>query len=164
MPRYHQTAVTADRFTASVADPAWVLSADEGRWINAVPGEIIRIRVHSSEVGGRFTVVESISQPMAGPPSHVHREDEVFFVEEGVLTFVIDGNRFEAGAGSLVVIPAGAVHAWRNFGDKPARCIVTFTPGGIEELFSRIGETPLSKLPDLAAQYGSAITGPPIEL
>jgi quercetin dioxygenase-like cupin family protein len=159
MSRYHQAAAADDYSTTPAVSGAWVLSGDEGHWFNAVPGEVVRIRIHDSDVGGRFTVLESVAQPMAGTPSHAHREDEVFHVQEGVLTFVIDGNRFDACPGSIVVIPAGAVHAWRNFGDKPSRSIVTFTPGGIEELFAKLSELALSNLPELAAHYGPPSPG-----
>ncbi len=142
---------------------AAILSQSDEPWTEAIPGEILRVRIHSRDVGGRYAMLESISQPMAGAPLHAHVEDEVFHVLNGVLTFEIGSKRLEAGPGSIIVVPAGTVHAWRNFGNKPARCMVTFTPGGIEELFLRLKDTPPEGLATLAARYGSIITGPILE-
>jgi quercetin dioxygenase-like cupin family protein len=144
------------------ANAAWMISRDHGPWFDVIPGEVMRVRVHAGDVGGRYTIVESISQPMAGPPLHVHREDEVICVNEGQLTFVVSGARVEGGPGTIVVIPAGVEHAWRNTGDGPARYVAVFTPGGIEGLLSTMAQTPPDALPQLAARFGSAVTGPPI--
>jgi quercetin dioxygenase-like cupin family protein len=148
---------------ASAREAGRLASGDEVPWFDSVPGERLRIRVGAGNVGGRYAIMESVAQPMAGAPLHTHREDEIFHVLDGVLTFVIDGDRVEAGPGSIVVVPAGAVHAWRNFGDKPARCMVTFTPGGVEELFTRIGGLPPAELAEFAARYGTIVVGPPLE-
>ena len=139
-----------------------VISRDAGPWFDAVPGEAMCIRVHGKEVGGRYTIIESISQPQAGPPMHTHQEDEVIAVHEGTLTFVVGGDRFEGGPGTIAVIPAGVEHAWRNLSDQPARYTAIFTPGGIDELLSTFGRVPLEALPEYAARYGTIITGPPI--
>jgi hypothetical protein len=50
-----------------------------------------------------------------------------------------------------------------DFGSKPARCVVTFTPGGVEELFTRIGGLPPAEVAELAAHYGTIVVGPPLE-
>ncbi|MGY4309481.1 quercetin dioxygenase-like cupin family protein [Bradyrhizobium sp. USDA 4369] len=160
--RPDQTTTTQGTGTASTSAGAWILSQDDGAWFDAVPGEAMRIRVRGTDVGGRYTIVESISQPLAGPPLHSHHEDEVICVHEGVLTFVVNGARLEAGPGSIVVIPGGAEHAWRNFGSQPARYIAVFTPGGIDELLAQVGKVTPQELPALAARYGSVVTGPPI--
>lgn len=137
---------------------------DDEAWFNgAAPGEILRIRVRSDEVSGRCTIIESIVQPMVGPPLHTHLEDEIFSILEGTLTFEAAGKRIEAGPGTIVTIPAGVQHAWRNFSDEPVRFLATFTPGGIEELFELLQFTPPQFLAEVAARYGSIILGPPIE-
>lgn len=139
------------------------MNGNEEPWFDAIPGERIRIRIRGRDVAGGYSVLESISQPMTGAPLHTHREDEIFHVLEGVLTFVVDGRCIDAGPGSVVVVRAGAVHAWRNFGDVPARCLVMFTPGGIDELFAALGTVRPDELPEFAARYGSIIRGPTIE-
>jgi quercetin dioxygenase-like cupin family protein len=45
---------------------------------------------------------------------------------EGTVTFSIDGDVFNASVGSIVVIPAGAHHAWRNRSNAPIRMSTSF--------------------------------------
>ena len=47
-----------------------------------------------------------------GPGPHTHPYDETFVVLEGSATFTVDGRDVEAGAGTVVVVPAGAVHGF----------------------------------------------------
>jgi quercetin dioxygenase-like cupin family protein len=140
-----------------------IVSGNDDVWFETIAGELMRIRIHARDVGGRFAILETIAQPMAGTPMHTHREDEVFQVLDGVLTFEIENQRIEAGAGAIVVVPAGAKHAWRNFGNEPARSIVTFAPGGIERMFTTLGDLALDELANHVARYGSMIHGPMIE-
>jgi quercetin dioxygenase-like cupin family protein len=47
-----------------------------------------------------------------GPGSHTHPYDETFVVLEGSATFTVDGRDVEASAGTVIVVPAGAVHGF----------------------------------------------------
>ena len=47
-----------------------------------------------------------------GPPPHSHDWDESFYVTKGQVVFSCDGTTTSCGAGTLVQIPAGAVHAF----------------------------------------------------
>ena len=73
------------------------------------------------------------------PPLHTHPPDEVFSVIEGaVIVFAGDPlrpERRELAAGDVTYVPGGVAHTFRNFGDVPARLILTFTPGDMMELF-----------------------------
>lgn len=93
---------------------------------------------------------------------HYHREDEILQILEGVLTFSCGGRIFDAVAGTTIVVPAGAHHAWLNHAPSPVRMLVTFSPGGIEELFKRLYSTNPNDLDALATEYGTHIVGPGI--
>lgn len=150
-------------FTFERASAGSIVSEGREEWFATIPGEVVRIRVPSTSVAGQYSIIEGLALPMAGTPLHTHREDEVFHILEGVLTFDVGGERFEARPGMLVVVPRGMPHAWRNFGDKPARSMVVFTPGGIETLFPQIANLSPAQVAELAARYGSAVVGPQIE-
>jgi quercetin dioxygenase-like cupin family protein len=45
-----------------------------------------------------------------GPGLHTHPYEETFVILEGGATFTVDGQAREATAGTVVVVPAGAVH------------------------------------------------------
>lgn len=107
-------------------------------------------------------MIESIAPPLTGPPLHRHREDEIFHVLEGCLAFQCGLERFDALAGTIVHIPGGTAHAWSNFGDEPARMLVSFVPGGLEELFLNLGNVPAEDLVAYAKRHHIEVLGPPL--
>jgi mannose-6-phosphate isomerase-like protein (cupin superfamily) len=157
----HPTA-TATMQTEGTAASHVVSRPDEGGWFTAIPGERLKIRVSSPAVGGRYSILESVIEPGFGPPLHTHREDEIFEIIEGTMTFQAGSERFEAEPGTIVAIPAGVHHAWANFGKAPARMLATFSPGGIETLFTQVADLPPENFLELVASYGSVIVGPPL--
>jgi quercetin dioxygenase-like cupin family protein len=94
---------------------------------------------------------------------HFHAEDEIFHILEGTVTFSIDGDVFNAFVGSIVVIPAGAHHAWRNRSNAPIRMSTFFSPGGVEELYAKLVGLSLEELSSVVESFGSGIVGPPID-
>ena len=78
-------------------------------------------------------------------------------------TFSIDGDVFNASVGSIVVIPAGAHHAWRNRSNAPIRMSTFFSPGGVEELYPKLVGLSLEELSTAIEPFGSGIVGPPID-
>ncbi|WP_426031991.1 cupin domain-containing protein [Cypionkella sp. TWP1-2-1b2] len=128
-------------------------------WFPTVPGEQMAIHVPSAQIGGRFAVVETIAEPGAAAPPHIHRSaDEYFFVQQGEMHFVCDGVEFDAAAGTSVLIPRGVAHTWVNLTDKPVRTLVTFTPGGIEQMFKELAAVFPHGVEDLAARYDTYLT------
>jgi mannose-6-phosphate isomerase-like protein (cupin superfamily) len=107
-----------------------------------VLGELITFKTTSERTGGAYSLFEVISQPRGGRPPHVqHREDESFWVLEGEYEFLVEGNTMRVGAGFLLYVPKGTLHAHKNVGDKPSRMLVNQTPGGLHErFFEEIGE------------------------
>jgi len=55
--------------------------------------------------------------PGKGPAPHRHPYDEVQFIREGRGLYTVNGKEFEAGAGDILVIKAGEVHAFKCIGD-----------------------------------------------
>jgi quercetin dioxygenase-like cupin family protein len=54
-----------------------------------------------------------------GPGPHRHPYDEIQFIQSGRGRWTVTGEEFEAGAGDILVIKAGEVHAFRCIGDEP---------------------------------------------
>ena len=120
-------------------------------------------RVHGTQVNGRYAIMENIAAPGTATPMHFHAEDEIFHILEGTVTFSIDGDVFIASVGSIVVIPAGAHHAWRNRSNAPIRMSTFFSPGGVEELYPKLVGLSLEELSTVVEPFGSGIVGPPID-
>ncbi len=142
-----------------------------------VLGELVMYKTTSEQTGGAYSLFEVVSQPGGGPPPHVqHREDEAFYVLEGEYELLDEGRTMRAGVGSLVYVPKGNLHTYKNVGDKPGRILVSQTPGGLHErFFEEIGEEAqdkskppipegppdVGKIVAIAATYGIEIPPPP---
>ncbi len=143
-----------------------------------VLGELMTYKITSYQTGGAYSLFEVVTHPEEdGPPLHVqHREDEAFWVLEGEYEFVIEGRTMRVGAGSLIYVPRGNLHAHKNMREEPGRLLVSLTPGGSHErFFEEIGEPatgeswpPVSEGPQdmgkvaaIAAEYGIKILDPP---
>ena len=115
--------------------------------------ELVMYKIISDHTGGAYSLLEVVTQPAGGPPPHVqHREDEAFYVLEGEYEFVVEGLTMRVGAGSLIYVPKGNLHAHKNVGEEPGRMLVSQTPGGLHErFFEEIG----TEASDEAAPLGS---------
>ncbi len=67
---------------------------------------------------------------MAPAHSHDHYEESIYGVE-GVLTWLVDGERFEVGPGESICIPRGAVHRFDNHGSEDVKALCVITPAAI---------------------------------
>jgi hypothetical protein len=61
--------------------------------------------------------------------------DECYYVLEGRFEFLIEGARIEAGVRSLIYVPKGCLHAFKNVGETTGRLLMSQTPGGLHERF-----------------------------
>ena len=147
---------------------------EEGRslW---VLGELVTLKVASEQTGGAYSLFEVVSQPQGGPLPHIqHREDECFYVLEGEFEFLNNGCVFGMGPGSLVYVPKGNLHAYKNVGNEPGRMLVSQTPGGLHEaFFEELGEVAwdrtkpppegppaIERIVSIAVNYGIEISPP----
>jgi quercetin dioxygenase-like cupin family protein len=99
------------------------------------------VKVFSADTGGAYCVMELTLPPGGGAPQHVHyHEDEIITVMEGTLSVTsADGRDHKAAVGSVVRLPKGARHAFRNATDAPVRVLITAIPGGLDNYFAALG-------------------------
>ncbi|NUQ10910.1 MAG: cupin domain-containing protein [Gemmatimonadaceae bacterium] len=70
----------------------------------------------------------------SGPGPHRHPYDEVQFIRQGRGLWTVNGEQFEAGAGDILVIKAGEIHAFRAIGAEPlVQLDVHLSPRFIQE-------------------------------
>jgi uncharacterized cupin superfamily protein len=102
---------------------AVVLGPGEGRgfWTG-----LSRATVKVESGAADFSVFVSSPPPgTPGPAPHLHRSyDEAWFIIEGVVEFLLDGQREQQGAGGFVFVPRGVVHSFANPGPAEARMLV----------------------------------------
>jgi quercetin dioxygenase-like cupin family protein len=77
-------------------------------------------------VTGEAVAVHESMQPAGNAPNPAHRiqHSELIVVQEGTLEFQHDGKTERAGAGSIVYVAFGTLHAVKNIGDGRARYVV----------------------------------------
>ena len=104
-----------------MAAGAIVLGPGEGR---KVPGrESITLKATSEQTGGSVGFVEATSSPGEVTSPHIHYDcDELFYVLEGEVLFLVGEETVRAPAGSFLFVPRGTVHASRNIGEQTGRC------------------------------------------
>jgi quercetin dioxygenase-like cupin family protein len=128
------------------------------------------MRSTGETTNGAFGLMEHWDMPPGfGTPYHVHRsEDEAFYVLEGRLAVVCDGNWMELGPGGYAFGPRGIPHGFKVVGDSPLRMLILWSPAGFERFVLSLAEDPatLPAEPDMglliakAAENQIEILGP----
>ena len=142
----------------------------------ALAGDVYQIKLTGAETGGRCAVFEFFVPPGGGPPPHVHqREEEMFYVLEGELTFTVADTKFVVSAGAFLNAVRNVPHAFKNEADVPARAVVVVSPAGLEDYFLEVGipwddayrapgpasPEQLAQMVAAAPKYGLEILPPP---
>jgi len=102
---------------------AVVLGPGQGRqfW-TAISNGVVKVESGSAD----FSVFESSPPPgRPGLAPHLHRSyDEAWFIIEGTVEFLLDGQRERQGAGGFMFVPRGVMHSFANPGPAEARMLV----------------------------------------
>jgi mannose-6-phosphate isomerase-like protein (cupin superfamily) len=72
---------------------------------------------------GICVIANRIEGPGGGPKLHTHPYAEVFVIREGRALFTLGDAKVEAGAGQILVAPAGTPHKFENLGPGPLESI-----------------------------------------
>ena len=131
----------------------------------------------AADTGGRWSMMEQVMPRGAGPPPHKHLwSDETFYILDGTITFLIEGEIKAAGKGAFISIARNTGHAFRV--DSPtARILNGYTPASHEAMIAELGTRTTehtlpppgpphrpgrSQMPDeLLSRYGLMLLGGP---
>src|SRR5579862_9532300 len=103
-----------------------------------------RVLVFGRQTGGQYSLMEYVVAPRPAPAHgapidfgpHRHREiEETFLVRRGRLRFLLGDEAFDLNSGDCVRAPPGVRHGFANLSGEPVELLVSFHPGGFEELF-----------------------------
>jgi uncharacterized cupin superfamily protein len=101
----------------------------------------VTVVLGGAETDQTLTVMFDTTPPGGGPPPHVHsRDDELFLVVEGRVSFLVDGAWTEVAPGGAVYLPRGTAHCFRNAGTTASRQWIVTTPSGFEHFFARCAD------------------------
>jgi mannose-6-phosphate isomerase-like protein (cupin superfamily) len=147
--------------TASQRDTVAFLLPGEGRTIRTGAMSVV-YKVSADWTGGAYTMHEQPVEPGVMVAPHTHADqDQVSYVVEGELGFLVGDEEFAAPAGSCIFRPRGVRHALWNAGSATARMIEITNPGSDFECYflrfgelTEAGETRQEVIHALGARYG----------
>jgi quercetin dioxygenase-like cupin family protein len=121
------------------AQTAVALMPGGGETVSAL-GVTMTFKTVGSQSGGQFLTLEYVAPPQfSGPPPHWHKvTTEIFYVLDGALTVIIDGQATTVGPGGYAFVPPGIVHTFANQGDAPAKYLLVASPAGLEHYFAEL--------------------------
>ena len=118
-----------------------VLPPGEGRHYPCGPMQSAFL-ADGEETGNRYSVsIWWVDPGKPGPGAHSHEaNEELFYVIEGTMTFLIGDQHVDATAGTFLRIPAGVAHDFENRTARRAGALNVFIPGGFESNMPAIVE------------------------
>jgi quercetin dioxygenase-like cupin family protein len=114
----------------------------------------VRFLVTGSNSSGSvaaFEVMVPARQRLMAPAHSHDKYEETIYGIDGVLTWTVNGTRFEVGPGQSLCIPRGAVHRFDNHGDANVKALCVISPAAIGPEFFR----------ESAEVINAATAGPP---
>ncbi len=116
----------------SASRKAVVLGPGEGR--SYPMGRIGAVfKADGAETEARYSISEWWLEPHTqGPGPHSHPEDDIFYVLEGTMSLLVDGEWTHASKGSFVLVPGGVTHDFANRSDARACVLNLSIPGDFE--------------------------------
>lgn len=95
-------------------------------------GTTIKLLLEAGNLGGTELEVAEITFPVGTNPPGEHRHGavEIFYVVEGVLGHVVNGQEHRVEPGMVAVVRPGDTVAHRVLSEIPVRALVLWVPGG----------------------------------
>ena len=125
--------------------------------------DLTEILAASEQTGGGLGLFRQIIAPKSGPPVHIHRtNDEFFYVVSGEFNFKLADRIVSVPARSIVFVPRGTAHTFKNVGTEPGVLLVGVTPGGLEKMFSERQGVDSATEHALMKKHSMEEVGPPL--
>ncbi len=116
-----------------------LLQQGEGEQLDLL-GDRYRLIADADQTDGAFAAVEVTVSPDGGVPPHVDQNEAIgWFVIEGTLEFMVEGEEMSVEAGGWIYSPKGVLHTFRNSSAVPARALLLAVPSGLEGFLREVG-------------------------
>lgn len=90
-------------------------------------------KADGEETQNQYSISEWWLEPKTqGPGAHSHPEDDVFYVIEGTMSFLLGDRWIDAPKGSFVLAPSGMTHDFENRSSSRAGVLNISVPGNFE--------------------------------
>jgi mannose-6-phosphate isomerase-like protein (cupin superfamily) len=139
-----------------------VVGRGEGHQRYSARGSVMHFKALAEQNGGDFSLMERTLPPHGRrPPSHRHTNcSEAYFVLDGQVSVMVEGEELTVGPEGFVLIPRGTAHTFGNAGEVEARLLVIHAPAmdsyfaGLHELWNRDQPPSPEEERALMAQFG----------
>jgi len=146
-----------------------VVQPGEGLRSSNTPGREFALKLQCADTGDSMMVFEETVPPGTKSTLHLHHDsDELAYVLEGEITFLIGDEVTVGGPGTCAFMPRDVPHAWKSTGAEPGRVLFLYMPGRAGGLFEELaGHSDVSPTLDndefvrIAERHGWEIVGPP---
>ena len=143
----------------------FVVPAEGGKHFTMnAPGRSAALKLLGRDTGDSIMMFEETLSAGTQSLYHLHRgSDEVAWVLEGEITFMV-GDQISAGApGTCAFIPRDVAHAWKNTGSGAGRVLFLYTPadaGGYLEEFLEHPPADAEEADQMRQRYRWEVVGP----
>ncbi len=124
---------------------AGLIGPGEGQKRYTARGSVMFFKALAEQDDGDLSLMERTLPPGGRrPPAHRHTNcSEAYFVLDGLVSVVLEGEDLTVGPEGFVLVPRGTAHTFGNAGDDEARLLVIHAPAmdayfaGLHELWNR---------------------------
>ena len=124
---------------------AGLIGPGEGQKRYTARGSVMFFKALAEQDDGDLSLMERTLPPGGRrPPPHRHTNcSEAYFVLDGLVSVVVEGEELTVGPEGFVLVPRGTAHTFGNAGDDEARLLVIHAPAmdayfaGLHELWNR---------------------------
>ena len=124
---------------------AGLIGPGEGRRRYTARGSVMFFKALAEQDDGDLSLMERTLPPGGRrPPPHRHTNcSEAYFVLDGLVSVVVEGEEIAVGPEGFVLVPRGTAHTFGNAGEDEARLLVIHAPAmdayfaGLHELWNR---------------------------
>ena len=124
---------------------AGLIGPGEGQKRYTARGSVMFFKALAEQDDGDLSLMERTLPPGGRrPPPHRHTNcSEAYFVLDGLVSVVVEGEELTVGPEGCVLVPRGTAHTFGNAGDDEARLLVIHAPAmdayfaGLHELWNR---------------------------
>ncbi|HZC62405.1 MAG TPA: cupin domain-containing protein [Streptosporangiaceae bacterium] len=124
---------------------AGLIGPGEGQKRYTARGSVMFFKALAEQDDGDLSLMERTLPPGGRrPPPHRHTNcSEAYFVLDGLVSVVVEGEELAVGPEGFVLVPRGTAHTFGNAGDDEARLLVIHAPAmdayfaGLHELWNR---------------------------
>jgi mannose-6-phosphate isomerase-like protein (cupin superfamily) len=124
---------------------AGLIGPGEGQRRYTARGSVMFFKALAEQDDGDLSLMERTLPPGGRrPPPHRHTNcSEAYFVLDGLVSVVVEGEELAVGPEGFVLVPRGTAHTFGNAGGDEARLLVIHAPAmdayfaGLHELWNR---------------------------